>query len=250
MNARMSPFGIDKRESRDSDEHPESYPVIIALDVTGSMGSIPTYLIKAGLPKIMQSIIDSGIRHPQVLFMGIGDAECDSAPLQVGQFESSDDLLDYWLENLWLEGGGGSNDGESYFLAWDFAAGHTVTDSWEKRKKKGCLITIGDELPLNGRLADRDLHAAYGVKSQGISGEDLFANLSACWNVYHIHTNNRELQGGKNIAAEWIKYVTAEGLIVENNRENIAAVITRTILNSYGGGTSPSDIHAEDDMML
>ena len=89
LNSEMSPYGLDVRESRDSAEHPDSFPIIIALDVTGSMGSIPTYLVKKGLPDIMDKIIKSGIKGPQVLFLGIGDHEYDDAPLQVGQFESS-----------------------------------------------------------------------------------------------------------------------------------------------------------------
>ena len=56
------------RESRDSQEHPNSFPIIIALDTTGSMGHIPMDLIKGSFPEIMKSIIEAGIPDPQVLF--------------------------------------------------------------------------------------------------------------------------------------------------------------------------------------
>ncbi len=96
-NSAMNPNGIKVREARDSKEHPNSLAIMLALDVTGSMGSIPHYLVKNGLPNIMEEIIKAGIKDPQMLFVGIGDHECDNAPLQIGQFESSDDLLDKWL---------------------------------------------------------------------------------------------------------------------------------------------------------
>jgi hypothetical protein len=37
------------------------------------------------------------------------------------------------------------NAGESYLLAWYFAAFHTRTDAFEKRNQKGILFTVGDE---------------------------------------------------------------------------------------------------------
>ena len=86
----MMPNGIAFREARDSEAHPNSIPIILGLDVTGSMGHIPHELIKEGLPKLMGGIIQGGIPDPALLFLGIGDHECDRFPLQVGQFESGD----------------------------------------------------------------------------------------------------------------------------------------------------------------
>lgn len=177
------------RESRDSDEHPTSYPIIIALDVTGSMGVIPEYLIKVGFPEIMKKIMDEGIEHPQVCFLGIGDHYTDISPLQVGQFESSDELLDKWLKIIWLEGHGGGNGGESYSLAWYFAARHTSIDSFLKRGQKGVLITIGDE-PCHGSLSQESIKKLLGDTLEGVrdlEASNILREAQESWNVYHIN---------------------------------------------------------------
>lgn len=46
----MEPSKALLREARDSEAHPNSLPIIIALDVTGSMRKIPHELVKDGLP--------------------------------------------------------------------------------------------------------------------------------------------------------------------------------------------------------
>ncbi len=75
INNAMNPHGVKVRESRDSEEHPDTVSIVLALDVTGSMGSIPHHLVKEGLPKIMGNIIQSGTPDPQLLFLAIGDHE-------------------------------------------------------------------------------------------------------------------------------------------------------------------------------
>jgi hypothetical protein len=45
-----------------------------------------------------------------------------------------------------VEGGGGGQKSESYQNAAYFLAEHTVHDAWERRRKKGYVYVIGDEL--------------------------------------------------------------------------------------------------------
>lgn len=146
-HALMNPKGVRLRESRDSADHPESLAIVFALDVTGSMGKIPELLARRELPKFMKILLDCQVADPQLLFLAVGDATCDNAPLQVGQFESTAELMDRWLTWSFLEGNGGGQDHESYELALYFLAEHTELDCWVKRKKKGYLFMTGDELP-------------------------------------------------------------------------------------------------------
>ncbi|HEX7663715.1 MAG TPA: hypothetical protein VF407_04365, partial [Polyangiaceae bacterium] len=146
-HALMDPKGVRARESRDSEGHSSSLPIVFALDVTGSMGEIPARLARQELPHFMQVLGSCGIADPQVLFMAVGDATSDRAPLQVGQFESTAELMDQWLTWSFLEGNGGGQGTESYELALYFLAEHTLHDHFLKRKKRGYVIMTGDELP-------------------------------------------------------------------------------------------------------
>ena len=141
----LNPWKVKARESRDSDEHPDSTAIAVMFDVTGSMGSIPVTLQKK-LPELLGLLLRKGyVPDPQILFGAIGDATCDRVPLQVGQFES-DNRMDDNLENIFLEGGGGGQRTESYELAMYFIARHTDIDCWNKHGRKGYLFIIGDEM--------------------------------------------------------------------------------------------------------
>ena len=142
----MNPKGVKVRESRDGTDHPESRGIVFALDVSGSMGEIPRIMATQQLPTFMKVLIDCEVRDPQVLFMALGNATSDSAPLQVGQFESTAELIDQWLTWTYLEGHGGG-EGESYDLAFYFLASHTEMDCMVKRNKRGYLFMTGDEMP-------------------------------------------------------------------------------------------------------
>jgi hypothetical protein len=147
MPSADEPKGVKLRESRDGSDHPESLGIVFALDVTGSMGEIPRLLAKEQLPAFMKIVLDCEVRDPQILFMAIGDAISDYAPLQVGQFESTAELMDQWLTWCYLEAGGGGSGEESYELGMYFLAMHTEMDCMVKRSKCGYLFMTGDERP-------------------------------------------------------------------------------------------------------
>lgn len=230
INNAMNPYGVKLRESRDSEEHPCTIPIILALDVTGSMGTVPHYLVKNGLPNIMEGIIASGIPDPQLLFMGIGDHECDESPLQIGQFESSDELLDKWLTTVYLEGGGGGNYGESYMLAWYFAAMHTSTDSFEKRDKKGYLFTVGDE-PVLKAIPKNDLKNIMGDgQYSNYKANDLLEIAKKSYEVYHIHINETYSGSRQSVKDEW-KQLLSENLIIAQSSEEVPEIVKKIVVS-------------------
>ncbi|ABQ03787.1 hypothetical protein [Flavobacterium johnsoniae] len=236
----MNPNGVIFREARDSEVHPNTVPIILGLDVTGSMGHIPHELIKEGLPKLMGGIIQGGVPDPALLFLGIGDHECDRYPLQVGQFESGDEELDMWLTRTYIEGGGGGNAGESYLLAWYFAAFHTKTDAFEKRGQKGLLFTVGDEPGLK-TLPASAIKEIMGQGQQTYTHLELLAEAQKRYDVYHISV----LHSGQAINAdvEWKELLGQNCLSIEDHRE-IPNVIKKIICDKHkssgsGLGTIP-----------
>lgn len=239
MNSEMSIVG-KVRECRDSEEHPEALPIIIALDVTGSMGKVPHNLITGGFPEIMKKIMEEGVLHPQVCFVGIGDQYSDKAPIQVGQFESSDELLDKWLKTIWLEGMGGGNGGESYQLAWWFAANHTDTDHFKKRGKRGILITIGDE-PVHKVTTSTEFNDLFGdVDTTSLTTTEILKYAQQKWDIYHI--NLKDYSGILPITRNSWKNLLGDHVIDTEDGEgnDIPEIIAGIILKSVGTGwTNP-----------
>ncbi len=183
----MDPKGLKSRESRDSEEHPESTAIIVAFDVTGSMGHIPVQFAREKLGGLMRMLVERKyIAHPQLCFAAIGDAVSDRAPLQVGQFESGLEM-DMWLTRIFLERGGGDAP-ESYTLAHWFAAHHTSVDCWEKRERKGYLFTIGDASP---KATDPgQIERVFGYTPESASIPESIKAAMAEWEVFHVHVND------------------------------------------------------------
>ena len=221
------------RESCDSEEHPKSYPIIIGLDVTGSMGRVPENLIKEAFPEIMKTVMEKGVEHAQVCFLGIGDHYSDSVPIQVGQFETSDELTEKWLKAIYIEGCGGGNDGESYQLAWYFAAFHTKIDSFEKRGIKGTLITIGDE-PCHSAIQGGVLKQLFGEGEREMLTSELLKEAQKKWDVYHINVKDYT-SDGYDSPRKWRDLLSDDKLLLSESMESkeIGTILASIIISSY-----------------
>jgi hypothetical protein len=113
-------------------------PVVIAVDVTGSMSSWPAEIFDR-LPLLYQTL--SQYRQDvEISFAAIGDANCDAYPLQVNNFGKGVSLDDH-IKALCAEGGGGGQISESYELFAYFMAEKTNIP----KAKNPFLIIYGDE---------------------------------------------------------------------------------------------------------
>lgn len=223
----MLPAGVTIRESRDSDAHPTSLALMICLDVTGSMGTIPEQLVKGKLGEVMNTLIDHGIKDPQIMFCGVGDHECDKVPLQISQFESADVEIQNWLTKIFLEGGGGGNAGESYILPWYFASRSTSIDCFEKRGEKGFIFTIGDEPYLTSVSADA-VTKIFGSGQGSFTAEQLLAEAQRTYHVFHIHINHGGAKSGN-----W-RELLGQNLITIEDHNIVAEVIASTVAYMHG----------------
>ena len=174
------------RECRDSEEHPNTVPVILALDVTGSMGPAAAEVAKK-LNTVMTKLYER-VADVEFLIMGIGDLAYDRAPIQASQFESDVRIAEQ-LDKIFFERGGGGNAYESYTAAWYFGLRHTKLDCW-KRGKKGIIITMGDE-PMNPYLPKERLSEVTGDPLQDdVETTDLYKEVIEKFDVYHLAVSN------------------------------------------------------------
>jgi len=148
VHKNLDPLRINKKadsklESRDSKEHPNSTPVLISFDVTGSNINRAVVAQKK-LPALMD-LLKKYLPDAQVAFAANDDYKVEGTnSIQISEFES-DNRADDHLRKIWLVGNGGGNSQESYELILYAAARKVSLDSIDKRGKKGYLFMYADE---------------------------------------------------------------------------------------------------------
>lgn len=223
------------RESCDDTICPNSTAIIVALDETGSMGFIPDYMVRTGFPKLFQEIYErKPVTDPHLLFMGIGDAECDSYPMQISQFEAGMRLADQ-LTDIYLEGNGGGNGYEGYTFPWYMAAMHTKTDCFDKRGKKGYLFTVGDEEP-NPILHKRDIERVLGIAPESdLTADQLLNMVSRTYHVFHVivEEGSHARYARDTVIGKWRSLLGERALLLSDHTK-LSEVIVSAIQQNEG----------------
>ena len=227
LHEKLNPRNV-LRECCDSAEHPNTIPVILALDVTGSMGQAAVEVAKD--INVVMTRLFKDVKDIEFMIMGIGDLSCDDAPIQISQFESDIRIAEQ-MDQVYFEYGGGGNAYESYTAAWYMGARHTKLDCLG-RGKKGIIITLGDE-QLNPYLPHRPLVDATGDDLQGdVETKDLYKEASEKFDIYHIDVDHRGWRD-TDITPSWRRYLDDDHYkSVKLNA--VTDTIVEMILNAIG----------------
>lgn len=240
----LDPYNVI-RECCDSEEHPNTVPIIFALDVTGSMGqSAKTCAGK--LDEIMGELYEE-VRDVEFMMMGIGDLIFDSAPIQASQFESDIRIFDQ-TKQIFFEGGGGPNAWESYTAAWYFGLHNTKLDCWN-RGKKGIIITLGDE-EINPTLDAERLNKTLGCSEQaGVDSAKLYKEVSEKFDIYHIgildSPSSKMKRYGDKIRAGW-KQIIGRGYL-ECKCDELPVTIREIVKDAIGRNTGDGTVEVTSD---
>lgn len=183
-NPKFDPRYIGTRECFDSDDHPNSTPIVVGLDVTASMGYLAVKVATEALNELIMKLYSTNsIEDPALMCAAYGDYR-DASPLQVTQFESDIRIAEQLLE-LYFENGG---QGEVVpTCLWHFLANRTNIDAIKKRKQKGFVFTIGDYATIryNPSLSVT-IHEVTGDESRATSPEDVLKEVEKKFHAFHI----------------------------------------------------------------
>lgn len=235
--AKVNSVGLKIREALDSADHPESTPIVVVLDVTGTMARVVNP-IHASLKTLYALLLDKGYaRDPQVMFMAIGDSSpggqgpnrdmTDEIPLQAGQFES-DIRTVLQLENMILEGGGGGQNRESYQNAAEFIAHFAKTDAWDKRGKKGYVFFIGDERNWENVVPSEFNQLTGETLTAPIPTLDAYRRLQERFETFFILPTGAANGGSRTILDHW-RTIVGENVLQLEEANGAAQLIGTTI---------------------
>lgn len=238
--------GLQLRESIISDANPDPTPIILALDVTGSMRDVVEEIAKNQLPAMMTGIHAQHIvTDPHVMFMAFDDVHAlgrRPGALQVSYFEPDLKIVEQ-LRKMWLVGVGGGNQSESYDLPWYFAAKHTYLENYEKTGKPGFLFTFGDEpFPVDINTPDELAHVFGPGAYEELAPLTALKMAQQKFQVFHISI----VKGGYNLSG-WDKHLGNNHLRLDGREVTLLSELVLATMKIAGGANIEEVIAASSN---
>jgi hypothetical protein len=189
-------------------------PLIIAVDVTGSMASWPAEIFDR-LP-LLYNTLSQYREDLEVCFAAIGDAACDQWPLQVTTFASGFDL-EQLLGSLYGEGGGGDAP-ESYGLFAHWVNTHVEVPDLDETP---FLIVFGD-ITMHPKVPKEQITHYLGDRgSRNVDAIKAWQQASENWNTWFLRRPTGkpgdmvDQQWGKAIGEQKIFHIQDEQRAVD-----------------------------------
>lgn len=178
-------------------------PLIIAVDVTGSMQSWPSEIFDR-LP-LLYNTLSQYRPDLEISFCAIGDARCDRWPLQTTDFSKGFDTEKH-LKALYGEGGGG-DEPESYGLFAHWVDTHVTAPNAERP----FLIVFGDA-SMHVKIPPGEVDHIMGDDvGQDVDGIAAWNRVARVWNTWFLRRPGG--RKGDHIHEQWAKAIGEQQVV-------------------------------------
>lgn len=200
-------------------------PLIVAVDVTGSMASWP-FEIFDRLP-LLYNTLSQYRPDLEISFAAIGDANYDQWPLQVTTFASGFDL-EQLLGSLYGEGGGGDAP-ESYGLFAHWVNTHVQIPH---ATEAPFLIVFGDA-PMHPTTPGQQIgHYLGDGQSREVSSIKAWQQLAQSWNVWFLRRPTG--RPGDQVDKQWGQAITEQKIFHIQDEQRAVDYAMGLIARAWG----------------
>jgi hypothetical protein len=199
-------------------------PIVVAVDVTGSMSSWPAEIFDR-LP-LFYNTLSQYRPDLEVLFAAIGDVEADRWPLQASDFARGYDL-EQQLGAIYGEGGGG--DGPESYGAFAWWLNHHVTTP--NAKRPFCIV-FGDA-PMHEKVSARTLGKLFGDSiGKDVDALAEWKKVTQGWSAWFL----RRPTGGKDdeVDQQWTKALGKHKCIRMYNEQRAVDYAMGIVARTWG----------------
>ncbi len=206
--------------------HSESTnPLIIAVDVTGSMASWP-FEIFDRLP-LLYNTLSQYRENLEICFVAIGDAACDQWPLQVTTFAGGFDL-EQLLGSLYGEGGGGDAP-ESYGLFAHWVNTHVEIPNLTETP---FLIVFGDA-PMHPKVPKNQIAHYLGDQvGRDVNALEAWQQVCQTWNVWFLRRPTG--RPGDRVDTQWGQAITEQKIFHIEDEQRAVDYAMGLIARAWG----------------